>query len=81
MMGRAFNAPVYSGGFIAALLISVLPTSVSATIVFLSSGTTWTVPSDWQDGATIQVIGGGGGGGGGNVATGAAGGGKPVHAV
>jgi hypothetical protein len=34
------------------------------TIVILTSGTTWTVPSDWDDAETntIEIIGGGAGG-------------------
>ena len=36
-----------------------------ATVIFLTSGTTWTVPSDWNDSSnTIVCIGGGGSGGG-----------------
>jgi hypothetical protein len=39
------------------------PHPASATVVFLTSGTTWTVPSDWNSSAnTIEAIGGGGGG-------------------
>lgn len=35
--------------------------------IYLTSGTTWTVPADWNSASnTIEVIGGGGGGGGGN---------------
>jgi hypothetical protein len=36
----------------------------SSTVIFLTSGTSWTVPSDWNSANnTIEVIGGGGGGG------------------
>jgi hypothetical protein len=39
--------------------------------IFLTSGTSWTVPSDWNSSNnTIEVIGGGGGGGGGSSAEG-----------
>lgn len=31
----------------------------AATVIFLTSGTTWTVPSDWTNTNTIEVIGGG----------------------
>src|SRR5262249_37458762 len=51
------------------------PTTVR---LFLTSGTTWTVPSDWNNANnTIEVIGGGGGSGGGfgSVLAGGGGGG------
>jgi hypothetical protein len=34
------------------------------TVVYLLSGTSWTVPSDWSGTNTIETIGGGRGGGG-----------------
>src|ERR1019366_5704547 len=35
----------------------------TATVIFITSGTTWTVPSDWNSSNnTIEAIGGGGGG-------------------
>ncbi|MEK7147129.1 MAG: glycine-rich domain-containing protein, partial [Patescibacteria group bacterium] len=35
------------------------------TVIFLTTGTSWTVPADWNSASnTIEVIGGGGGGGG-----------------
>src|SRR3989344_1680901 len=35
----------------------------AATVIFLTSGTSWTVPDDWNSSNnTIEVIGGGGGG-------------------
>lgn len=42
----------------------VWPTRASAaTVIYLTSGTSWTVPYDWDDNAnTIEVIGGGGAG-------------------
>lgn len=41
--------------------------NTSTTIIFLTSGTSWTVPSDWNNiNNSIEVIGGGGAGGGGN---------------
>ena len=45
------------------------------TIVFLTTGTTWTVPADWNNSKnTIECIGGGGGGVDGSVAASGAGG-------
>lgn len=42
-------------------------TDNSTQTIFLTSGTTWTVPADWDDSNnTVHVIGGGGGGGGGS---------------
>src|SRR5437867_6399087 len=39
----------------------------SITTIFLTSGSTWTVPPDWNSASnTIEVIGGGGGGSGGS---------------
>ena len=35
---------------------------LNATVVVLTSGTSWTVPDDWSDNNKIEVIGGGGGG-------------------
>lgn len=43
--------------------------------VFLTSGTTWTVPADWSDVDTIETIGGGGHGGSSNLGGGGGGGG------
>lgn len=55
----------------------------SATQIIITSGTTWTVPNDWNNAAnTIEVIGGGGGGGGGfspSVDEGAGGGGGGAY--
>lgn len=40
------------------------------TVIFLESGSAWTVPADWNSSNnTIEVIGGGGGGAGGNTTT------------
>ena len=51
--------------FIATLFLVLYKPKVHAQI-FLTSGTSWTVPSDWNNtNNTIEVIGGGGGGGGG----------------
>lgn len=37
----------------------------STTVIFLTSGSSWTVPADWNSACnTIEVIGGGAGGGG-----------------
>lgn len=57
--------------------------STTPTVLFLTSGTSWTVPSDWNntiDGpggykSKVEVIGGGGGGGKGDVDGGCGGGG------
>ncbi|MFA5877413.1 MAG: hypothetical protein WC880_03550 [Candidatus Paceibacterota bacterium] len=43
--------------------------------VFLTSGTSWTVPADWSDVDTIETIGGGGHGGSSNTGGGGGGGG------
>lgn len=59
--------------------IVVAPRAVNAagsTVIFLTSGSSWTVPSDWNNSAnTIECIGGGGGGGRFNQASGLWGGG------
>ncbi|WP_316228456.1 RHS repeat-associated core domain-containing protein [Bradyrhizobium sp. SZCCHNR1039] len=59
------------------------PPPGSALQIFLTSGTTWTVPSDWNNSNNaIEVIGGGGGGGGGSsssVDEGAGGGGGGAY--
>jgi|GEM_PF-1696012 len=70
--------PIYKRGFIIAIAVIFVTTSffflykpkpVHAQII-LTSGTTWTVPSDWvSSNNSIEVIGGGGGGGGGFQAT------------
>jgi hypothetical protein len=44
-------------------------------VIFLTSGTTWTVPSDWSNTNTVEAIGGGGGGGGSQLFGSAGGGG------
>jgi hypothetical protein len=45
--------------FIVVLLF--LPQLATATTIYLTSGSTWTVPSDWNSANnTIEVIGGGG---------------------
>ena len=47
-----------------------------STVIFLTSGSTWTVPSDWNSSNnTIEVIGGGGGGGSSQYSNGGGGGG------
>lgn len=44
----------------------------ATTTIFLTTGTSWTVPNDWNNSANkIEVIGGGGGGGGGKAGNGA----------
>lgn len=40
-----------------------LPFVSEAKVVFITSGTTWTVPADWSDTNSIECIGGGAGGG------------------
>ncbi|MDO8576494.1 MAG: hypothetical protein Q7R90_04210, partial [bacterium] len=43
--------------------VLLLPQAASATTIYLTSGTSWTVPADWNSSNnTIEVIGGGGGG-------------------
>jgi hypothetical protein len=45
-------------------------------VIFLTSGSSWTVPADWNSANnTIEVIGGGGNGGGGGIRNGGGGGG------
>lgn len=39
------------------------PRDADVTQIFIISGTSWTVPSDWSNTNTIETIGGGGGGG------------------
>ncbi|MDO8576017.1 MAG: hypothetical protein Q7R90_01750 [bacterium] len=42
----------------------LVPQAAFATTIYLTSGTSWTVPADWNNSNnTIEVIGGGGGGG------------------
>ncbi len=48
---------------------------VSPQTIVLTSGTSWTVPSDWTNVNSIEVIGGGGGGGGVNTIANSGGGG------
>lgn len=46
--------------------VLLLPQFASATVIYLTSGSSWTVPSDWNSSNnTIELYGGGGGGGGG----------------
>lgn len=55
-------------------LYGLFPRTAYATTVIITSGTSWTVPSDWNDADnSIEVIGGGGGGGGGGNVGGGAG--------
>lgn len=63
---------------IIAIIAMNLPVSVqaAATTIYLTSGTSWVVPSDWNSSNnTIEVIGGGGGGGNVNNNSGSGGGG------
>ena len=39
------------------------PRGPDVTQIYIISGTSWTVPSDWSNTNTIETIGGGGGGG------------------
>ena len=49
--------------FVVLVTILSTPSAAFATTIFLTSGTSWSVPSDWSNSAnTIEVIGGGGGG-------------------
>jgi hypothetical protein len=57
--------------FVATLFFILYKPPKAHAQIFLTSGTTWTVPSDWSsNNNTIEVIGGGGGGGGGAAASG-----------
>ncbi len=53
---------------IVSILAALIPAvSFAGTVIFLTSGTSWVVPSDWTSGDnSIEVIGGGGGSGGNN---------------
>ena len=56
---------IKNGAVFMLILALALPQSARAvdTVVFLTSGSSWSVPSDWNSAAnTIEVIGGGGGG-------------------
>lgn len=66
--------------FVSTLLFFIYRPKAHAQL-FLTSGTTWTVPSDWNNSDnTIEVIGGGGGGGGGDAnADGGGGGGGGAY--
>ena len=44
------------------LISLILPNLADAKAVFITSGTTWTVPDDWTNSNIIEVIGGGGSG-------------------
>lgn len=58
------------------LILISLPIKAMATQVFLTSGSSWTVPSDWNSSvSTIEVIGAGGGGSSGNTSNSGGGGG------
>ncbi|HEX2859644.1 MAG TPA: SPRY domain-containing protein [Alphaproteobacteria bacterium] len=65
--------------------VVTLPGPLPTKTVFLTSGTTWTVPSDWSGDNTIEVIGAGGGGGfgagGGTTYAGSGGGGGYAKAT
>ena len=60
MSGRRYILPftvLFFAGFF------LLPSYAHATVIFLTSGTSWVVPSDWNSANnTVEVIGGGGGG-------------------
>lgn len=45
-----------------AIFFCVFPITSDAKVVFITSGTTWTVPADWTNVNTIECIGGGAGG-------------------
>ncbi|MGJ4946763.1 RHS repeat domain-containing protein [Bradyrhizobium sp. HKCCYLS20291] len=65
-----------NGLALALLLSSSAFFGADAAQIFITSGSTWTVPSDWNSASnTIEVIGGGGGGAGSNASTEGAGGG------
>ncbi len=78
---RRKRAKLFAWSLMCVLCVSLYSPSkaeANATIVYLTSGSTWTVPYDWNSASnTIQIIGAGGGGGGGGSsgAGGGAGGG------
>ncbi|MBY0538802.1 hypothetical protein K2P56_00010 [Patescibacteria group bacterium] len=62
------------------LLFSLFPQSVfAATVVFLTSGTSYTIPSDWTTTNTIECIGSGGNGRSGSVSQARGGGGGGAY--
>lgn len=65
---KAYSGTYGTNGFHLNFASSTAPGLDSATItkrVYLTNGTSWTVPSDWNNASnTIEVIGGGGGGAG-----------------
>src|SRR3989344_3731794 len=61
------------------VILFILPYPTEAYTVFITSGSTWTVPADWSDNNKIEVIGGGGGGYSGT--NGAPGGGGGAYAM
>ncbi len=66
------------------LLLSFLfiaPPASAATVIFLTSGTSFTTPSDWTTANTVECIGSGGNGRFGTAALGRAGGGGGAYAL
>lgn len=73
--GQATDGCTQSGANCSALTVTVDMKSVSR-VIFLTSGATWTVPTDWNDANNeIEAIGGGGGGEGSGYYDGGGGGG------
>ncbi len=70
---QTYYQPYYQGYYQGAYQASY--TGASSTAIYLTSGTSWTVPSDWTSVNTIEVIGGGGGGASGAGFAGGGGGG------
>ncbi|WP_315786581.1 RHS repeat-associated core domain-containing protein [Bradyrhizobium sp. SZCCHNR2011] len=72
-----------NGLAIVLLVSAAVPSTARATQIFLTNGSSWTVPDDWNSASnTVEVIGGGGGGGGGSsssVDEGAGGGGGGAY--
>jgi len=59
----ALNKKIFLLAFVCTFFIAAYPQTADATVVYLTSGTSWTVPGDWNNlSNSIEVIGGGAGG-------------------
>lgn len=67
--GGSIGTPSTGGvGTQGVIVVSYTPSGGSLTVIGITSGTSWTVPADWNNASnTIETIGGGGGGGAGGV--------------
>jgi hypothetical protein len=69
----------FIGAALLALALGATPLSAFATQIFLTSGTSWTVPSDWNNASnTVEAIGAGGSG---DIVDDAGGGGGEYRAI